>query len=152
MKYVSYLVLAIVVCCCLLFMSMDGKKLKLKGTKWVWVEKIFVADAGTMTVNHTLDFTTKNDVIVGFNSYMPPHPAMYMNPDGEVPTMPGWSNSDTKKGTYKVKGNTLTITFEDGSEEIFDYRDGNLVSWKRSLEGKEKVYVPCTEFKSPENS
>ena len=36
--------------------------LLLAGTQWQFVEKIFVADAGTMTITHTLSFTSDKEV------------------------------------------------------------------------------------------
>ena len=95
MKIRILIVLLLVVGGCLLFMGMDSKKPKLKGTKWQYVEKMFVADAGTETTTYTLDFTTAKDVVLTRRSYMPPHPAMYMNENGEVPTQPGWESSSS---------------------------------------------------------
>ena len=129
----------------LVFMSMDGKKLKLKGTKWQYVEKMFVADAGTETTTYTLEFITDKDVVKTRRTYMPPHPAMYMDANGEVPTQPGWESSSTKKGTYRVKRNVVSVTLEDGFTEMYDYKDGNLVSWRRSLSNENMIFSPCQE-------
>ena len=145
MKIRILLILLLVVGGCLLFMGMDSKKPKLKGTKWQYVEKMFVADAGTETTTYTLDFTTAKDVVLTRRSYMPPHPAMYMNENGEVPTQPGWESSSSEKGTYRVKRKEVTITFEDGTKGIYNYCDGNLVSLRISLSGEKMVYSPCIE-------
>ena len=143
MKYRILFALLIVIGAGIVFMGMDKKKLKLKGTKWQYVEKMFVADAGTETTTYTLEFTTDKDVVITRRSYMPPHPAMYMNPDGEVPTVPGWESNSSDNGTYRFKRDVLTITLEDGSTEMYDYRDGNLVSWRVSLSGEKRVFTLC---------
>lgn len=145
MKYRLLFALLIVIGASIVFMGMDKKKLKLKGTKWQYVEKMFVADAGTETTTYTLEFTTDKDVVITRRTYMPPHPAMYMNANGEVPTEPGWESNKSDKGTYRFKRNELTITLEDGSTQMYDYRDGNLVSWRRSLSGENMVFCPCQE-------
>ena len=145
MKYRLLTVLLLLVGASLLFMSMDGKKLKLKGTKWQYVEKMFVADAGTETTTYTLEFTTDKDVVKTRKTYMPPHPAMYMDANGEVPTQPGWESSSSEKGTYRVKRNVVSVTLEDGFTEMYDYKDGNLVSWRKSLSGENMTFSPCQE-------
>ena len=145
MKYRLLTVLLLLVGASLLFMSMDGKKLKLKGTKWQYVEKMFVADAGTETTTYTLEFTTDKDVVKTRKTYMPPHPAMYMDANGEVPTQPGWESSSSEKGTYRVKRNVVSVTLEDGFTEMYDYKDGNLVSWRKSLSGENMTFSPFQE-------
>ena len=145
MKYRFLIVLLLVMGACMVFMSMDGKKLKLKGTKWQYVEKMFVADAGTETTTYTLEFTTDKDVVKTRRTYMPPHPAMYMDANGQVPTEPGWESSSSEKGTYRVKRNVVTITLEDGSTEIFDYSEGNLVPLRKGLRVENMVFSPCQE-------
>ena len=101
----------------------------LKGTKWTAVQEMFVADAGTMTINHSLEFTTDKDVVVGFSSFMPAHPTMYMNPDGSVDTVPATSSEDTRPATYVYKQGKLTVTSRDGSDTEYVYHpeDGTLV-------------------------
>ena len=121
----------------------EGKKLKLKGTKWQCVEKLFVADAGTETITYTLEFVTDKNVVKTRRAHMPPYPAMYMNEDGVVPTEPGWDSSSSDKGTYRIKRDLLTITYEDGSTELYDYRDGKLVSWRKNLSGEKMVFSSC---------
>ena len=145
MKYRLLIVLLLVMGACMVFMSMDGKKLKLKGTKWQYVEKMFVADAGTETTTYTLEFTTDKDVVKTRRTYMPPHPAMYMDANGQVPTQPGWESSSSKKGTYRVKRNVVSVTLEDGFTEMYDYKDGNLVSWRKSLDGENMTFSPFQE-------
>lgn len=100
----------------------------LKGTKWIAVEKTFVADAGTMTITHTLEFTTAKDVVVRERSYLPEHPAMYMNADGTVSRIPASESESEFAGKYKYRRGILTITEEDGSDELYFYKkDGTFV-------------------------
>lgn len=100
----------------------------LKGTKWIAVEKTFVADAGTMTITHTLEFTTAKDVVVRERSYLPEHPAMYMNADGTVSRIPASESESEYAGKYKYRRGILTITEEDGSDELYFYKkDGTFV-------------------------
>lgn len=100
----------------------------LKGTKWIAVEKTFVADAGTMTITHTLEFTSAKDVMVREHSYLPEHPAMYMNADGTVTRIPARESNSEYAGKYKYRRGILTITDEEGSEALYFYKnDGTLV-------------------------
>lgn len=145
MKYGSLIVLLLLVGGSILFLSMDRKKPKFSGTKWQCVEKMFVADAGYETTTLTLEFTSSKDVVVSRNTFMPPYPSMRMSPDGTVSREPGWESSDSKKGTYRFKRNILTIKYEDGSEDIFDYRDGKLVGFRRSITGENRVYEMVQE-------
>ncbi len=100
----------------------------LKGTKWIAVEKTFVADAGTMTITHTLEFTSAKDVMVRERSYLPEHPAMYMNADGTVTRIPASESESEFAGTYKYRRGNLTVTDEEGSEALYFYKnDGTFV-------------------------
>lgn len=99
----------------------------LKGTKWIAVEKTFVADAGTMTITHTLEFTTAKDVVVRERSYLPEHPAMYMNADGTVSRIPASESEWEHAGTYKLSGRMMTITDEKGSETLYFYRNDTFI-------------------------
>ena len=105
----------------------------LKGTKWTAVQEMFVADVGTMTINHTLEFTSDKDVLVGFSSYTPAYPAMYVNPDGTIDTMPARSHEQTDPATYEFKGGKLTITSKGGGTTEYVYQeDGTFIheeSW-----------------------
>ena len=125
----------------LVFMSMNTKRPKLKGTAWQFEEKMFVADAGYETTTYTIEFVTSKDAVYKRKTYMPPHPNMYMNPDGTVSTNPGWGSEDEKKCTYKWRRNILSLTFEDGSRMVMVYRDGKLTDIKRSLSGEERVFT-----------
>lgn len=101
----------------------------LKKSKWTAVLKEFVADAGTMTITHTLEFTSAKEVRISEKTNMPSYPAMYMNPDGTVDTIPGWSSEKSETGTYKLRRGKLTIiTTEDGlPQEYTVMPDGTLV-------------------------
>lgn len=108
--------------------SLMCKNPVLKGTRWTAVQKMFVADAGTMTINHTLEFTSGKDVLVGWSTYLPAHPATYVNPDGTVDTLPAQSSENTEPGTYVYKRGKLTITSKEGytTEYVFQ-EDGTFL-------------------------
>ena len=97
-------------------LSAMGKNPVLKNTKWTAVEEMFVADAGTMTITHTLEFISKKDVRIHELSQMPSYPAMYMNPDGTVDRIPGFTTERSETGTYRYRRGVLTITTENGLE------------------------------------
>ena len=101
--------------CIIVSCSAMGKTPVFKNTKWTAIQEEFVADAGTMTITHTLEFTSAKDVVVSEKTRMPSYPAMYVNPDGTIDTMPGWSSEYSKQGTYEIKRDTLIITTEDGT-------------------------------------
>ena len=44
---------------------------------------------------------------------------MYMNPDGTVDRIPGWTNEREEAGLYVFRKNTLTVKLEDGSEKVY---------------------------------
>ena len=69
-----------------------------KNTEWVAIEEMFVADAGTMTITHTLKFNAHDSVTVGWKSYMPAYPAPYMNRDGSVDIHPPPAVNTSTKG------------------------------------------------------
>ena len=97
-------------------LSAMGKNPVLKNTKWTAVEEMFVADAGTMTITHTLEFISNKEVRIHEKSVLPPYPAMYMNPDGTIDTMPGHTSERSETGTYRFRRGILTITTENGLE------------------------------------
>lgn len=94
----------------------------LKNTRWEAVQGIFVADVGTMTITHTLVFVSDKDVVIKEKTVMPSHPAMYVNPDGTIDTIEGWTNERENKGTYSYKRDKLTVTKEDGSTDEYTYQ------------------------------
>ena len=109
----------------------------LKGSKWTARQEMFVADAGTMTINHTLEFLSEKDVVVKEEGYLPAHPQMYMNPDGTVDTVPARSFESLLDGTYTFKDGVLTIKTKDGSREYKLQENGTFTrqeSWGETLE------------------
>ena len=95
------------------------RKPVLKKTRWTALQEMFVADAGTMTITYTLDFISKKEVLIKEESYLPAHPAMYMNPDGTVDRIPARSSESEETGTYRVRRGRLTITTEDGRRQEY---------------------------------
>lgn len=115
MKMTGVLLAAALVCasCCML---KSGKaKSQYANTRWTSSYEMFVADAGTETTTVTLTFGPTNEFVLDFESHLPSHPAMYMNPDGTVPTIPGSSRSYTRRGTYEVNSDTIVLTNESGT-------------------------------------
>ena len=113
----------------LLLSSIDlsAKRPVFKNTKWVCVEEMFVADAGTETDTTTLEFGPGKEIVIRRAWFLPAHPAMYVNPDGTIDTVPARSNEYTSKGTWKYRRGKLTVTLEDGGKEEFSYLEGMLV-------------------------
>ena len=110
----------------------------MKGTRWTATQEMFVADAGTMTIIHTLEFTSDKDVMARQRGSMPPYPAMYMNPDGTVDTMPGHSFEYDEPSTYAFRDGKLILTRnEGGGETEYTFQpDGTLTrveSWGETL-------------------
>ena len=75
---------------------------------------MFVADAGYETTTATLEFLPGKAFVLKMVSVLPPHPAMYMNADGTVDTLPGHQSEFEQKGTYSLSGDKLKLLFEDG--------------------------------------
>ena len=119
---------------------MEAKKPVLKNTKWVCEQKMFVADAGTSTETYTLEFTSAQECTYTMAWYLPAHPAMYMNPDGTIDTIPASHSEHVSKGTWTCKRDKVTITFEDGTTKEFDYKDGKLVDTVPGITGDQMVY------------
>jgi len=104
------------------------KKPKLKNTRWVCEYKEFVADVGNETVTVTLHFVSAKEFELEFASVMPPYPAMHMNADGTVDTMPGYTRQYSIKGTYKASRELVTLTEENGETKTLQYVADKLVS------------------------
>lgn len=115
----------------------------LKGTKWAAVEEMFVADAGTMTITQTLEFTSAKDVLIKESTYLPSHPAMYMNPDGTVDRIPASSSEREVVGTYKFRRDVLTVTLEDGTVIEFTYMGDTFVG--RAFPGRKGLFSRVVE-------
>ena len=100
----------------------------LKNTRWKAVREMFVADAGTMTITHTLEFGRGKDVVLKEESFLPSHPAMYMNPDGTVDRIPASSSERSETGTYRFRRGILAIMTEDGHTQEYRLQpDGTFV-------------------------
>ena len=117
--------LAVIILSCSVMKKNDPA---LKNTEWVAIEEMFVADAGTMTITHTLKFNAQGGVTVGWQSYMPAYPAPYMNRDGSVDIHPATSSEYFEEGTYTSQKGILTITIKDGSVKHYTIQDNTLVS------------------------
>ena len=115
----------------------------LKGTKWAAVQEMFVADAGTMTITHTLEFTSAKDVLIKESTYLPSHPAMYVNPDGTIDRIPASSSEREVAGTYKFRRDVLTITLEDGTVKEFTYLGGDFLG--QAFPGGKGIFSRVTE-------
>lgn len=101
-----------------------GKNPVLKNSKWTAVQEMFVADAGTMTITYTLEFLSGKEVRIHEKSYLPSHPAMYMNPDGTVDRIPASSSESSETGAYSYRRGRLIITTEDGIQTEYMFRNG----------------------------
>ena len=123
----SLLLFAVVVAsvsCCVL----HNRKADFANTRWTCVLEEFVADAGTETTTVTLGFDAANGFTLEEKSVMPSHPAMYVNPDGTIDTIPGFTREYTRRGTFEVKGNDLILTTEDGTVHKLHILPDRLVS------------------------
>ena len=116
----------------------------LKGSKWTAVQKVFVADAGTMTITHTLEFTSGKDVLIKESTYPPSHPAMYMTADGTVDRIPASSSENESVGTYKIRRGILTVKEEDGREKLYFYNDDDTFTGN-VFPGEEVTFSRVTE-------
>ena len=115
-----------------------AKKPVLKNTTWTAIQEIFVADAGTMTITHSLVFGPANDVRIVEKTVMPSYPAMYVNPDGSIDTIQGWSNEQEKAGKYTFGKDKLTVILdEDGKSVEFLWKNG---AFTREELGEELTY------------
>lgn len=103
------------------------KKNTFKETVWTGESRMFVADAGYETTTIQLSFLTGKSFTMAFKSTLPPHPSMYMNPDGTVDTQPGFSREYERRGTYSISNNILTLTMDDDAPLELRYLDGYLL-------------------------
>ena len=117
------------------------KKCSLKDTAWIGEYQMFVADVGTQTSTVDLRFVSSKEFEMTTRSEMPPHPAMYMNPDGTVDTLPGFTSEWEERGTYTIKNNTVTLTVTDGPTYILHMtEEGGLVCDRIFGEGPVQFY------------
>ena len=120
--------------------SMDAKKPVLKNTKWVCIQKMFVADAGTSTETFTIEFTSAKECTYTMSWFLPSHPAMYVNPDGTIDTVPASHSESVEKGTWAYRRGKVTLTMEDGGTKVFSYKDDKLISDTPGLDGNLMVF------------
>ena len=125
---------------CLSCSVLTAQKPDFKNSVWKNEQSMFVADAGTMTITNILEFGEGKDVKVGWQSYMPAHPAMYVNRDGSIDKIPAHSAEDFVEGTWQFKKDILTITLKDGSEKVFRFQSGQLVGDK-DFDGSDMIYT-----------
>lgn len=104
-----------------------SKAPKLKNTCWTARQDIFVADAGTLTNDYILRFTSRNEYVLSEKWFMPPHPATYMNPDGSVNTIPGSSGESEDTGTWTFSHGILTLVSKDGGTRHLRWADGKFL-------------------------
>ena len=136
--------LVLIVLCFTSFTAMC-KNPVLKNTKWTAVQEMFVADAGTMTTTITLEFISDKEVRVHEKSYLPPYPAMYMNPDGTIDTIEGWTNERETKCTYSYKKGILTLTEEDGDSRVYFYQSDGTFHFMDSFAHETLVFTRIEE-------
>ena len=106
---------------------MQAKKPVLKNTRWVCIQKHFVADAGTMTQTYVLEFTSDKECLWKDQWVLPAHPAMYMNADGTVDTIAESGSETVLKATWRFRRQQLTLQFEDGSSKVFLFKDNHFI-------------------------
>ena len=123
-------------------MLMFAVKPVFTNTVWECEQQELVLDAGMMRVTNTLEFVSGRDVIYRVHSYMPPHPASYVNADGTIDTNPGWTSDWEKRGKYKYSRGKLTITFEDYPAMELKYQKDALVSEKEEYDGSRMIFLP----------
>lgn len=99
----------------------EAKRPSFRNSTWICQQKEFVADVGNMTITFTLRFLSGKKCVLERDAVTPSHPAMRMNPDGTVDTIPGSRSTTESRGTWKYRGDTLTITFEDGTTMSLNY-------------------------------
>ena len=102
------------------------KKNTFKETVWTGEYRMFVADAGYETTTIQLSFLTGKSFTMAFKSTLPPHPSMYMNPDGTVDTQPGFSREYEQSGTYTIGDKVLSLQMDDGTSMELLYGEGYL--------------------------
>ena len=89
---------------------MCNKKTALQGTRWVAEFQDLIFDVGTATGVLSLEFISGKDFTLTETYSVPDHSATYVNPDGTIDRIPGHTSRSTSSGTYRYKGNTLTLT------------------------------------------
>lgn len=121
-RFIGLLAMVLVIASCSVM-----KKNTFKDTVWTGEYRMFVADAGYETTTIQLSFLTGKSFSMTFLSVLPPHPSMYMNPDGTVDTQPGFSREYERHGNYSISNNILSLKMDDGSTLELRYQDGYLL-------------------------
>lgn len=121
------------------------KKNAFKDTVWTGEYRMFVADAGYETTTVELTFPNGKDFKMTCRSTLPPHPGMYMNPDGTVDIQPGFSREYEQSGNYAIGDKVLTLKMDDGTTLELFYGEGYLES--SQFPGEE----PCRLVRKPKN-
>lgn len=142
MKRILLFLTALTLCASCSVMCIN-KKPNLNNTRWTCRFQEFVADAGNETVTFTLSFVSAKEYVLETEYYLPPYPAMRMNPDGTVDMMPGHHSQHAEKGTYSIKGNTVTLKDEDGLKRTLRYSPGKLATDELSY--KPLIFNPAEE-------
>lgn len=99
----------------------EAKRPSFRNSTWICQQEEFLADVGNMTTTFTLRFLSGKKCIFQREVVIPSHKAMRMNPDGTVDTIPESKSTTENGGTWKYRGDTLTITFEDGTTMSLNY-------------------------------
>ena len=119
MKFHSLVILLVIFCTSCSVMC--TRQNKLKNTRWTCDYQEFVADVGNESVTVTLRFVSDREYVLETVGVTPSHPAMYMNPDGTVDTLPGHTWQYTSQGTYTVKKNEIVLTDKEGGVHTLQY-------------------------------
>lgn len=105
-----------------------NRKPNLKDTRWTGGFEEFIADVGTGTASYTLEFGSAGKYTLESKHVIPSHPATYVNPDGTIDRIPGHTSGHTSEGTWRVSGNTVTLTDKEGATYTLHYLSGLLES------------------------
>ena len=106
--------------------KMQAKKPVFKNTRWICVQKIFVADAGMMTQTYEMEFVSDKECVWTDKWVLPAHPAMYMNPDGTVDRIPESGSESVSHAAWRYRRGELTLQFEDGFSRVLRYKEDHL--------------------------
>ena len=138
-----YLLLFAVAVLCMSCCALRHKNPAFANTEWVCVYEEFVADAGTETTTATLIFDAMKGFTLEEKSVMPSYPATYVNPDGTIDTLPGFSREFTRQGTYEVKGNEIVLKLSDGTVHVLHLVSDRLES--DDLSYQKLVFQPAVD-------
>lgn len=145
MKKNNFLLFACLVsllCSCSIMCS---KKTSFKDSTWVAEYQEFIADVGNADVTVTLQFKPGKNFVMTTESETPAHPAMFVNPDGSIDTLPGFSINFDEKGTYTFDKNVLTLNREEGSPIVLQWDGGTLTG--KDYFGRNLVFRPVAKDK-----